>query len=83
MHHSEDDTFRVSAVTLGTTIAKWRTSAMMTQQRLSNSSGISQGMISYIERDLRPGVSLATVAALAHALHCTVDDLVQCRMPPP
>lgn len=68
--------------TLGTTIATWRTSAHLTQQQLADLSGISQGMISYIERDLRPHVSLHTIMALACALHCTLTTLVQGKTPP-
>ena len=60
----------------GLNIRKRRLAANMTISALAKEAGCDNRMIEFIEQGVRvPSLALAT--AIAGALHCTVDDLVQ------
>ena len=56
------------------TLPVWRKYRQMTQQQLSQASGVSRVQISDIERGKAKG-SMATLNKLAAALRCQLDDL--------
>ena len=61
---------------LGDIVRAKRKQLNMTGPELASKVGISQAMLSYIESgEKRPGIG--TLVALARALECKVDDLVQ------
>lgn len=49
----------------------------MSQAELSRRTGISQGVISYIECGRTKNPRIDTMQAIAAALHCTVDELLR------
>lgn len=48
----------------------------LTQAQLARRSGIPQPIISQIETEVVKNPGVKTLAALARALRCTVDDLI-------
>lgn len=52
-----------------------RETSGLSQTDLVVATGISQGMISTIERSEEPNITLGTARKLARALNCTLDDL--------
>ena len=49
----------------------------LTQKQLANLSGVTQQAISKIEQGERKSPQIDTLAKLATALKCTVDDLIE------
>ena len=57
-------------------LAAIRVQKGLSQQELSRISGVSQSVISDIEKGKTPAPRIDTVLALAQGLGCTLDDLV-------
>lgn len=57
-------------------LEEYRTRRRMTQKQLSDCSGVPQPMISQIETEVVKNPTAGTLAKLARALRCTVDDLI-------
>lgn len=57
-------------------LQRLRTKRKLTQEELSRASGIKQQTISAIESGKNKYPRVDTLAALARALRCTVDDLI-------
>ena len=53
-----------------------------TQQELAARSGISQGVISYIESGMTQNPRFETMAKLADALGCRLEELMDIHFPP-
>jgi len=64
-----------------TPLAFWRKHRGLTQQALSQTTGIAQGFISEIENGSKSG-DIQTIARIAQALGVTIDDLVAQPDPP-
>lgn len=62
--------------TLGKRIREYRSKRGLQQQELALILGISGPMVSNIEHDVKVP-SLKTLVKIAHALHCSIDDLVK------
>lgn len=60
---------------LGENVRVRRVQLGMSGQQLAEQVGVTEPMISHIERGLKMP-SVAVCVALAHALECTLDDLV-------
>lgn len=60
---------------MGYKIKELRESMKMTQEQLSEKSGISRATISMLENDITKEVLTSTLKALADALETTVADL--------
>lgn len=60
---------------MGYKIKELRESKKMTQEQLSEKSGISRATISMLENDITKEVLTSTLKALADALETTVSDL--------
>jgi transcriptional regulator with XRE-family HTH domain len=60
---------------IGNLIKETRLKAGLTQVQLAKASGVSQGLITYYEADAKIPSALK-LAALAKALHVSMDDLV-------
>lgn len=54
----------------------FRSRRNLTQAQLARRSGIPQPIISQIETEVVKNPGVKTLAALARALRCTVDDLI-------
>ena len=66
----------IYAMTLAQRILKRREQLHFTQEELAARSGISQGLISRIERGLTPSPGVLVLRRLARALMCSIDWLV-------
>lgn len=55
----------------------FRSRRNLTQAQLARRSGIPQPIISQIETEVVKNPGVKTLAALARALRCTVDDLIE------
>jgi transcriptional regulator with XRE-family HTH domain len=55
-------------------LARWRRN--LTQEQLSKISGVTQRVISEVERGKREGVAFATIIRLAEVLEVSLDDLI-------
>lgn len=60
---------------LGENVRARRTQLGLSGQQLAEAVGVSEPMICHIEKGLRMP-SVAVCVALAHALDCTLDELV-------
>ena len=60
---------------IGDKIKCYRKKNKMTQEQLSEKSGISRATISMLENDITKEVLTSTLKALADALETTVSDL--------
>ena len=58
-------------------LQKMRERRKLTQEKLSQDSGIKQQTISAIESGKNKNPRVDTLYALAKALKCTVDDLIE------
>lgn len=58
-----------------TRLKEYRERAELSQAKLADISGVKQQTISLIESGERPNPGIETVAALARALGCTLDEL--------
>ena len=61
---------------IGRRIAGRRVEKALTQQQLADVAGISQRTIATLETGARPGLSLATIVAIAEILDVSIDYLV-------
>jgi transcriptional regulator with XRE-family HTH domain len=61
---------------LGEKVYRLRTEKKLTQQELADRAGISQAIISRLERKVRANVNADVLKGLAKALGCTTDYLV-------
>lgn len=57
-------------------LKEFRTKKSLTQMQLSAKSGVSQSSIAEIENGKKENPQIGTVLKLAHALDCTVEELV-------
>lgn len=57
-------------------VKEMRLKRLMTQEELANKAGITRQTVISIERNSKKRVSALTLARIADALHCTVDDLI-------
>jgi DNA-binding XRE family transcriptional regulator len=64
-----------------TPLAFWRRHRGLTQQDLSNQTGVAQGFLSEIENGSKTG-DVQTISKIAKALSLTIDDLVVQPEPP-
>lgn len=62
--------------TLGKRIREYRAKRGLQQQELALILGVTSPTISNIERDIKTP-SLKTLVKIAHALHCSIEDLVK------
>lgn len=69
-------------MTLGKNIRDRRIKLGLSGQQLAEMVGVSEPMISLTERGLKTP-SMAVCVALAHALECTLDELVFGAAPEP
>jgi len=67
--------------TIGSTIAKWRTTAGMTQQELADKCGVHRNTISNIETCKVLTVKSSILQTIANALGASLQDLVEMREP--
>ena len=61
---------------LGEKVLRLRTAKRLTQQELADRAGISQPIISRLEKNVRANVNADVLKGLAKALGCTTDYLV-------
>ena len=64
------------AMTIGERIKRLREKKGWNQTELANRSGVTQSLLSKIEKGSRPNPTMESVRHLAYALGCTTDYLV-------
>jgi len=65
-------------VNIGSTIRRLRTARGMTRERLSREADVPLSTLAHLEQGRQQSVrNTETLVKLAHALACTVDELLQ------
>jgi transcriptional regulator with XRE-family HTH domain len=72
-------TIIINKINYGEVIRKHRISAGLSQSELCRKAGISNGLISAIERNYYKSPDLTTLLKISKALGLTLDELINCN----